>query len=151
MSIINTIATATLILITSSILSAEESKKPAPKAEPKMASPKGAKAYIIFPKDGKTVKKKFLVRFGLKKMGIAPAGIKFPNTGHHHLLIDTDLPDLKSPIPNDENHRHFGGGQTETVLKLPPGKHTLQLLLGDFAHIAHKPPVMSERITITVE
>ena len=80
MSIINTVATAAFILITSSIMYAEESKKPAPKAEPKMASPKGAKAYIIFPKDGKTVKTKFLVKFGLKKMGVAPAGIKFPNT-----------------------------------------------------------------------
>ena len=88
MSIINTLVTAAFFLTASSIISAEESKKSEPKAEPKMTSPKGAKAYIIFPKDGKTVKTKFLVKFGLKKMGIAPAGIKFPNTGHHHLIID---------------------------------------------------------------
>jgi hypothetical protein len=109
-------------------------------------------SYIVAPADGAVISGLVAVIFGLRSpYGVAPAGVVKDNTGHHHLLIDTDLPDLNSPIPNDENHRHFGGGQTETVLKLPPGKHTLQLLLGDFAHIAHKPPVMSERITITVE
>jgi hypothetical protein len=109
-------------------------------------------AYIVAPADGAVISGQVTVIFGLRNpYGVAPAGVVKDNTGHHHLLIDTDLPDLNSPIPNDENHRHFGGGQTETVLRLPPGKHTLQLLLGDFAHIAHKPPVMSERITITVE
>ena len=151
MSIINTIATATVILITSSILSAEESKKPAPKAEPKMASPKGAKAYIIFPKDGKTVKKKFLVRFGLKKMGIAPAGIKFPNTGHHHLIIDGTKFDTNLPLPMSETLKHFGAGQTETFLELKPGKHTLKLVFADHLHRVHEPPVISEEITITVK
>ena len=109
-------------------------------------------AYLVAPSGGAVVSNPVKVIFGLRSpYGVAPAGVVKDNTGHHHLLIDTDLPDLNLPIPNDENHRHFGGGQTETILELPPGKHTLQLLLGDFAHIAHKPPVMSERITITVE
>ena len=151
MSIINTITTAAIILITSSILSAEESKKPAPKAEPKMASPKGAKTYIIFPKDGKTVKKKFLVRFGLKKMGIAPAGIKFPNTGHHHLIIDGAKFDMTLPLPMSETLKHFGAGQTEAILELKPGKHTLKLVFADHLDRLHEPPVISEEITITVK
>ena len=90
------------------------------------------------------------VRFGLKNMGVAPAGIQYENTGHHHLLINTALPSLDLPIINDEKHRHYGLGQTETTLELPPGAHTLQLLLGDFAHRPHAPPVASKRITITV-
>ena len=151
MSIINTITTAAIILITSSILSAEESKKPAPKAEPKMASPKGAKTYIIFPKDGKTVKKKFLVRFGLKKMGIAPAGIKFPNTGHHHLIIDGAKFDMTLPLPMSETLKHFGAGQTEAILELKPGKHTLKLVFADHLHRLQEPPGISEEITITVK
>ncbi len=109
-------------------------------------------AYIVAPADGATISGPVKVIFGLRSpYGIAPAGVVMDNTGHHHLLIDTDLPDPSLPIPKDENHRHFGGGQTETTLELSPGKHTLQLLLGDFAHIAHKPPVISDRITITVE
>ena len=150
MSIIKTFVTATVILITSGILSAEESKKE-PVAEPKMASPKGAKVYIIFPKDGKTVKPKFLVRFGLKKMGVAPAGIKFPNTGHHHLIIDGEKFDANLPLPMSENLKHFGAGQTETVLELKPGKHTLKLAFADHLHRLHEPPVISEEITITVK
>lgn len=151
MSIINTVATAAFILITSSIMYAEESKKPVPKAEPKMASPKGAKAYIIFPKDGKTVKTKFLVKFGLKKMGIAPAGIKFPNTGHHHLIIDGAKFDMNLPLSMSETLKHFGAGQTETFLELKPGKHTLKLVFADHLHRVHQPPVISEEITITVK
>lgn len=119
----------------------------------RMESPKGAKAYIVLPKDGKTVKKKFKVIFGLRNMGIAPAGIKFPNTGHHHLLIDADEKDydFSKPLPASDNCKHFGGGQTEAMLELAPGKHTLQLVLGDHLHIPHNPPVVSEKITITVE
>ena len=83
-------------------------------------------------------------------MGVAPAGTKRPNSGHHHLLIDTDLPPLDKPIPNDENHLHFGGGQTEIELSLPPGPHTLQLLLGDADHIPHNPPIYSDKIHVTV-
>ncbi len=118
----------------------------------KRKSPKGAKAYIISPKDGRTVNKKFTVRFGLKGMGVAPATIDKENTGHHHLLIDVDkLPSLDLPLAATENIRHFGGGQTEVTLELPPGKHTLQLVLGDWIHLAHDPPVISKKITVTVK
>jgi hypothetical protein len=87
---------------------------------------------------------------GLSGAGIAPAGIDRPNTGHHHLIIDADLPPLDQPIPNDKNHLHFGAGQTEVRIELPPGKHTLQLLLGDANHLPHDPPIESKKITITV-
>jgi hypothetical protein len=114
-------------------------------------SPPGAEVYIISPKDGAKVTSPFVVRFGLKGMGVAPAGIKFDNTGHHHLLIDTEPPtDLGAPLPASDKIVHFGKGQTETTLTLPPGQHTLQLLLGDQSHIPHNPPVMSKKITITV-
>lgn len=107
--------------------------------------------YIIEPTDGAVVSNPVKVVFGLKGMGVAPAGVERDKTGHHHLIIDAELPDLKAPIPADENYRHFGGGQTETTLELSPGQHTLQLLLGDFVHIPHDPPVMSKKITITVK
>ena len=119
---------------------------------PKTPSPAGAKVYLISPKDGETVGSTFTVRFGLKGMGIAPAGIPKENTGHHHLLIDvTEMPDFKLPLPADDHVKHFGGGQTEVDLTLPPGKHTLQLVLGDYLHIPHDKPVVSEKITITVK
>jgi hypothetical protein len=109
-------------------------------------------AYFVMPADGATVKNPVSVVFGLRNpWGIAPAGTKVDHTGHHHLLIDAPLPDLTKPIPKDDKHRHFGGGQTETTLTLPPGRHTLQLLLGDFAHVPHSPPVMSQPISINVE
>ena len=115
-------------------------------------SPPGAKVYIISPKDGEVVSKTFTVRFGLANMGVAPAGVKVPNTGHHHLLIDLEtLPDMEKPLAFSENVRHFGGGQTETEITLAPGKHTLRLLLGNYLHIPHKPPVLSEKITVTVK
>ena len=115
-------------------------------------SPAGAEVYIVSPKDGAKVKSPVTVVFGLKGMGIAPAGIKFDNTGHHHLLVDTDVPaDLSQPLPANENHVHFGKGQTETSLTLAPGKHTLQLLLADYTHTPHDPAVISKKITITVE
>jgi hypothetical protein len=121
-------------------------------AQERTPSPAGAEAYIIAPANGAKVKSPFVVRFGLKGMGIAPAGVKFDNTGHHHLLIDTDPPaDLNAPLPASDKVVHFGKGQTETTLTLPAGKHTLQLLLGDMNHIPHNPPVMSKKITITVE
>ncbi|PON19673.1 rod shape-determining protein RodA [Candidatus Entotheonella serta] len=107
--------------------------------------------YIIEPTDGAVVSNPVKVVFGLKGMGVAPAGVERDKTGHHHLIIDAELPDLKAPIPADENYRHFGSGQTETTLELSPGQHTLQLLLGDFVHIPHDPPVMSKKITITVK
>jgi hypothetical protein len=113
-------------------------------------SPPGAHVYIISPANGSYLPNTFTVRFGLVKMGVAPAGLEKPNTGHHHLMIDTALPPLDKPIPNDENHLHFGGGQTETTLTLPTGKHTLQLLLGDVAHLPHQPPVYSDPIVVNV-
>ena len=118
---------------------------------PRTKSPEGAVTYIISPADGAVVGKKFTVQFGLKGMGVAPAGIVMENTGHHHLLIDVlDQPDFNLPLPATENIRHFGGGQTEVDLELPPGKHTLQLVLGDHLHIPHDPPVVSKKITVTV-
>jgi hypothetical protein len=115
-------------------------------------SPAGAEVYIVSPKDGDKVKSPVTVVFGLKGMGVAPAGIKFDNTGHHHLLIDSDVPaDLALPLAANEKSVHFGKGQTETSLTLPPGKHTLQLLLGDSLHIPHDPAVVSKKITILVE
>jgi hypothetical protein len=115
-------------------------------------SPAGAKVYFINLKEGAEVTSPFLVQFGLSGMGIAPAGVEKPNTGHHHLLIDTRLTadQMKEAIPADDTHKHFGGGQTEAMVTLPQGQHSLQLVLGDWTHIPHAPPVMSEPITITV-
>ena len=114
------------------------------------ASPDGATAYIISPENGATVEQTFTVKFGLKGMGIAPAGTDRDNTGHHHLLVDAkELPDLTKPLGKDV--KHFGGGQTETTLTLEPGTHTLQLILGDMTHTPHNPPVVSEKVTITVK
>ena len=119
---------------------------------PRSTSPANAEVYIIAPADGDTIKGDVTVRFGLRGMGVAPAGINMVGTGHHHLLIDLDtLPSLDKPIPMDEQHKHFGAGQTETTIKLAPGKHTLQLMLGDQLHIPHQPAVVSKKITITVE
>jgi hypothetical protein len=113
-------------------------------------TPKDAQIYIMYPEDGASVKAPFLCRFGLRNMGVAPAGHDFPNTGHHHLMIDTDEainPD--EPIPHDKNHLNFGAGETE-VIDLQPGKHTLQLVLGDGNHFSFTPPLISKKITITV-
>ena len=108
--------------------------------------------YFIEPKDGATLNGPVKIVFGLSGMGVAPAGIDFPNTGHHHLLVDLEnLPNLSKPIPADKNHIHFGKGQTQTVLELPKGKRTLQLLMGNYLHIPHKEPVISNKITIFVE
>ena len=113
-------------------------------------APANAYAYIGYPNDGQTLPagKPFKVWFGLRFMGVAPRGVKFPNTGHHHLLIDVDLPPMDQEIPSDRNHLHYGAGETETMIELPPGKHTLQLLMGDDKHIPHNPPVYSRKITI---
>jgi len=121
-------------------------------AQERTPSAAGAEVYIISPKDGATVHNPVLVQFGLRGMGVAPAGMKFDNTGHHHLLIDTDPPsDLSTPLPATDKIVHFGKGQTETTLNLAPGKHTLQLLFADANHIPHSPPVISQKITITVK
>jgi hypothetical protein len=115
------------------------------------AAPPNAYCYIGWPNEGETIHaKRFKVWFGTRDFGVAPAGVDVPNTGHHHLLVDVPLPPLDEPIPNDRNHLHFGKGQTETFLELPPGTHTLQLLMGDENHVPHDPPVMSKKITIHV-
>lgn len=120
-------------------------------AVPRTPSPPGAEVYIQTPLDGAKLKSPVTVRFGLRGMGVAPAGIKFDNTGHHHLLIDTEVPaDLSLPLPATDKIVHFGKGQTETTIELAPGTHTLQLVLGDVLHIPHNPPVISKKITITV-
>lgn len=117
-------------------------------------APPGAKVYFINLKDGQTVNSPVTIQFGLAGMGVAPAGVEDKaNTGHHHLIINETIEgeELNEPIPADDNHKHFGGGQTEVTVDLPPGTHTLQLVLGDWSHIPHNPPVMSERITVTVK
>jgi hypothetical protein len=119
---------------------------------PRKPAPPGAMAYLIEPADGARVTNPVRVVFGLKGFGVAPAGVERDDAGHHHLLIDTDLPsNLSLPIPNDEQHRHFGGGQTEAEITLAPGRHTLRLLLGDHLHVPHDPPIASNVVTIEVE
>lgn len=118
---------------------------------PRTPSPADAAVYFISPDDGAVVTGPVTVRFGLRGMGVAPAGTVAGGTGHHHLVVDAPLPAAGQPIPNDARHLHFGKGQTETTLTLPPGRHTLQLLVGDHSHIPHDPVVASEVITITVK
>ncbi|MGI9449517.1 MAG: DUF4399 domain-containing protein [Geminicoccaceae bacterium] len=133
---------AVALIAFSSAAAAQEERTPAPDS---------ARAYIVSPADGAVVTNPFTVIFGLTDMGIAPAGVERLDTGHHHLLIDTELPYLDEPIPSNDNHIHFGGGQTEMKLELSPGEHSLQLLMGDLDHVPHDPPVISEPITIIVE
>ena len=115
-------------------------------------APKNAEVYIIWPHDGTVIKGgKFWIRMGLQNMGVSPKGVNMPNVGHHHLLIDTELPPMDQQIPSDRNHLHFGAGETEARIELPPGKHTLQLLLGDQDHMPHDPPVYSKKISIIVQ
>jgi hypothetical protein len=119
-------------------------------ADPK-SMPPDARVYIIWPADGQVIPGgKFWVRMGLSGAGVAPAGIEKANTGHHHLLVDVDLPPLDQEIPNDKNHLHYGLGQTEAHLELPPGRHTLQMLFADDTHLPHNPPLYSKQITIIV-
>ena len=133
----------------SQVLLADEAKAP---ALPRTTAPEGVELYFISPKDGEVVGQELTVRFGLRGMGVSPAGTMKEGTGHHHLLIDTDgLPPLGMPIPADAHHVHFGGGQTETTIKLTPGKHTLQLDLADAMHMQFDPPIVSTKITVTVK
>jgi hypothetical protein len=119
-------------------------------ADPK-PMPDDARVYIIWPADGQVISGgKFWIRMGLSNAGVAPAGVAKAGTGHHHVLVDTDLPPLDEEVPSDKNHIHYGLGQTEARLDLPPGKHTLQLLFADESHLPHKPPLYSKKITITV-
>jgi len=123
---------------------------PVPSFAQTPAPPEGL-LYIIWPRDGQKVRSPFWVRFGLRNMGVTRAGDRAPNVGHHHLLVDVDTAlDPKEPIPTDKKHLHFGGGQTEVELDLPPGRHTLQLALGDADHKLFGPPIISKKITITV-
>lgn len=120
-------------------------------AAPALAAEDKPHLYIGWPNDGETVKSPFKVWFGLRNMGVAPKDVDQPNTGHHHLLVDVaKLPPAGEPIPSDRNHLHFGKGETETLVELPPGRHTLQLIMGDHNHVPHDPPVVSKKITVTV-
>ena len=142
----------TITLITSIVLSVWIPIIGAQQATlPRTPAPDGALAYIQSPNDGDEISSPFTVRFGLRGLGIAPALTQFPNTGHHHLLVDTDpLPPENQPLPATDKIIHYGLGQTETELELPPGVHTLQMVVGDHLHIPHLPPVISQKITITV-
>ena len=131
--------------------SASQGAAPAAAGLPRKPAPAGAAVYIISPADGDVVSNPVRVVFGLTGMGVAPAGVPRDDAGHHHLLIDADPPSFDAPIPADENHVHFGMGQTEVELTLAPGEHRLQLLLADEVHVPHDPPLLSEPITITVE
>ncbi len=136
------ILVATAAIAMSSMLIAQAAEK--------TASPAGAQLYIVSPQNGATVTQTFNVVFGLQGMGVAPAGVQANNTGHHHLLVDgAALPDMNAPLGAAVTH--FGGGQTQTTLTLTPGQHTLQLILGDHLHTPHNPPVVSEKVTITVQ
>ena len=140
----------TIPLIAGRLLSV--SMAPAPTQE-RTPAPEGAEAYIQSPTDGAVVTSPVTVRFGLRRVGVAPAGVQRPNSGHHHLLIDVadgDMPSFDLPLPASDQVVHFGGGQTETQRELEPGQHTLQLVLGDHLHTPHSPPVTSDRITFTV-
>ncbi len=124
---------------------------PAESGLPRSERPADARVYFITPLDGETVTSPVVVRFGLGGMGVAPAGVEKADTGHHHLVIDAELPPSDLPVPKSDHYRHFGNGQTEVTLDLEPGEHTLQLILGDHLHIPHDPPVVSEKISITVK
>lgn len=118
---------------------------------PQTPSPEGARVYLISPEDGAVTSSPLVVRFGLEGMGVAPAGVQIPETGHHHLLVDKDVDDLDLNKPLGDEAIHFGLGQTETTLELEPGKYTLQLVLGDYLHIPHTPAVISEKVVVTIE
>lgn len=138
------VALAVILSLSANAAAGQEKHKSKP-------APQGVRLYIVWPANGQVIKGgKFWLRMGLKGMGVAPAGVVWPNTGHHHVLIDVEPPPQDEPIPNDRNHLHFGKGQTEARVELPPGKHTLQLMLGDEDHVPFDPPVLSQKITVTV-
>jgi hypothetical protein len=146
------IGTVAILALTATVPALTIAQQPAQApAAGRTAAPPDAYLYIGFPADGQTLKAgKIKVWFGARNIGVAPAGVTTAKTGHHHLLINAPLPPMDQEIPNDKNHIHFGAGQTETVLDLPPGTYTLQLLMGDANHVPHNPPVVSKRITIHV-
>ena len=133
---------------------APDGSAPAEQDSPAMQrspAPPGATVFIISPADGATVSSPVSVKFGISGISVAPAGQHAPNTGHHHLLIDTELEDPNLPVPASPQHVHYGKGQTEATVALEPGEHTLQLVLGDGNHVPHQPPIMSKVVTITVQ
>jgi hypothetical protein len=139
-------------VLTSLVLSAcGEQQAEAPVVLPRTASPAGASVFFITPADGDTVSSLVRIEFGIAGMDVVAAGTDQAHSGHHHLLVDVGLPDLGMPIPADANHIHFGDASTSTELSLEPGEYTLQLLLGDYLHIPHDPPLVSQQIAITVE
>jgi len=138
------LAMAVLIATGSGVATAEIPRSPRPE------NSDAVQLYFISPHDGDSLTSPVVIRFGLKGMGVAPAGVEKAGTGHHHLIVDAELPPVGLPIPATDHYRHFGKGQTEVTLDLEPGQHTLQLLLGDHLHIPHDPPLASERISITV-
>ena len=154
--ILTTAALLTLLVACGGNDSAERSGSTGPSAAPaaamgRTAATPGAAVFIISPVNGSTVSSPVAVKFGISGMTVAAAGQYDADSGHHHLLIDTELANPDQPIPSDAGHLHFGKGQTETSIELPAGQHTLQLVLGDGNHIPHEPPVMSDTVTITVE
>ncbi|HOX71278.1 MAG: DUF4399 domain-containing protein [Dokdonella sp.] len=146
-------ALAALVIAGAGLVAPAAGADPAkPVSLPRTAAPSGVELYFISPKDGDVVGEELTVRFGLRGMGVSPAGTIKEKTGHHHLLIDTEsLPSLDQPIPADDHHVHFGGGQTETTIRLKPGKHSLQLDLADALHMQFDPPIVSQKITVTVK
>ena len=144
---------AAVLLASLPLASSAEGTLPSPAEErpARTPSPAGARVYLISPAPGETVTSPVVVRFGLSGMGVAPAGVQLPKTGHHHLIVDSPLPPLDQPIPADGQHVHYGAGLTEVKLELAPGPHTLQILLGDDRHIPHDPALYSEPIAITVQ
>ena len=129
----------------------ETAEASSPAVMPRTASPEGASVFFISPADGDTVASPVSIEFGIEGMNVVQAGDNQPDSGHHHLLVDTDLPDFGLPIPADEHHIHFGDGSTSTEITLEPGTHTLRMLLADHLHIPHDSPIMSDPITITVK
>ncbi len=156
---IRTLSLCTLILVLGACTdkpvdtpaATQSNAAPEPVAIPRTESAEGASVFFITPSNGATVGNPINIEFGTEGMEVVKAGDNQPHSGHHHLLIDTGLPDLTLPIPADEKHVHFGDGRTATEISLPPGEHTLQMLLGDHLHIPHNPPLFSEVITVTVE
>jgi hypothetical protein len=143
---------AGLVAIAIPAAAQQEAAAPGNVPRQRMPAPPDAHLYIGWPNDGEVIHSQhFKVWFGARNIGVAPAGVNKPNTGHHHLLVDVPLPDPNEPIPNDKNHLHFGAGQTETYIELPPGTHTLQLIMGDADHVPHDPPLISKKITIRVQ
>lgn len=146
-------AATALIFAASAVFSDTHSHSHGDNGLARTPSPEGAMVYIISPENGATVSNPVTIHFGARGIGIAPAGVEWPNTGHHHLLINVDPAevDMEFGLPADDQYRHFGGGQTEVTLDLPAGTHTMFLLMGDHDHVPHDPPIMSEVITLTVQ